>query len=401
MHGRWRRALRDRLRGSPERAGLEALLGMAEEGPVDRRVRALRQLGARREERGGELAWSALAAEAPGIRRAGAWLLGRLGEPSHGEGLLEALGKERQPEVALALALAAVHTGRPAAEAWSRLEGRIRCVVPTSRGPRDLSQALGDGLGEVRRRFELGTRAGAGERARQDALHALEADPSESEALALVAAAGHPGDLPVILGALAEPGRRIRHLAVDALGILGDPRALPELVSVLQATDVDPGYGFQQRRRAARSIGRLGLPEAGSALARAVEAEALDHEGRPGAGLGIQFPVRGALLLALGEAGARREADLLVRHLVNLHGSALGGFHLPAMAALVALGPLPELEAALAGEADGAANAVGVLAGWGQVGRARAYLADPRPLVAEAAREALRLAEPHAGAPEG
>lgn len=209
-------------------------------------------------------------------------------------------------------------------------------------------------------------------------------------ALTEVAAAGHPDDLPVLLGALADPGRRIRHLAVDALGLLGDPRALPELLAVLQATDVDPGHGFQQRRRAARSIGRLGLPEAGPALVRAVEAEALDHEGRPGAGLGIQFPVRGALLLALGEAGARAEAAVLVGHLANLHGSALGGFHLPAMAALVALGPVPELEPALEAEDDTAANALGVLVGWGELERARAYAADPRPLVAAAARLAGR-----------
>ena len=116
-------------------------------------------------------------------------------------------------------------------------------------------------------------------------------------------------------------------------------------------------------------------------------------KGRPGAGLGIQFPVRSNLLWGLGELQAPRAARELTTYLSNMHGSALGGFHLPAMGALYKLGApaVPELvRVASAGEEAGV-NAVGVLEALGCRRELEALAAADggRGLVPEGARAAL------------
>ena len=88
-----------------------------------------------------------------------------------------------------------------------------------------------------------------------------------------MSAARYDGELPVGLHAV---GRFGSNLCVR-----------PDL---LFATDVDPGRGFTQRRLAPTALGRLGLRDATPVLLRALENEALDYEGRPGAGMGVQYP---------------------------------------------------------------------------------------------------------------
>jgi HEAT repeat protein len=88
--------------------------------------------------------------------------------------------------------------------------------------------------------------------------------------------------------------------------------------------------------------------------------EAIDHEGRPGAGLGIQFPVRTTLIWAVGELQDKRAVSVLLPFLNDDAGSPTGGFYLAAMDALWKLGPtaVPELRrAASTGDATVACNA--------------------------------------------
>ena len=67
--------------------------------------------------------------------------------------------------------------------------------------------------------------------------------------------------------------------------------------------------------RVEAALGQLGLPEAAPWLRAALQAERLDHEGRPGAGMGVQFPVRAPLLLALGMLQDVDAVHVLVDHL--------------------------------------------------------------------------------------
>jgi HEAT repeat protein len=92
--------------------------------------------------------------------------------------------------------------------------------------------------------------------------------------------------------------------------------------------------------------------------------EAIDHEGRPGAGLGIQYPVRTNIIWALGEIQDPRAIPALVALLGDDAGSALGGFYLAAMDALVKIGgaATPALERlARSSKGKASANASGIL----------------------------------------
>jgi hypothetical protein len=124
---------------------------------------------------------------------------------------------------------------------------------------------------------------------------------------------------------------------------------------------------------------------------RALDDEAHDWEGRPGAGLGVQFPVRTNLLWALGEIGDASAIPTLLPYLGDVSGSALGGFFLPAMDALWKIGSpaIPALTAFLARAPEvAAANAVGVLGALGV--DTRRHRDDPRGAVRAVAG---RLAE--------
>lgn len=147
-----------------------------------------------------------------------------------------------------------------------------------------------------------------------------------------------PGDLDALRAARATAGRRGDHALLVALADHGDPRALADFREALRARDVDPGRGFTQRRLAADGIGALGLRAGVNLVAGALRDEQADFEGRPGAGLGIQYPVRANLLYALGEIGHPSAIALLLPYLDDATSSALGGLDLPAMDSLFRIG---------------------------------------------------------------
>ena len=203
---------------------------------------------------------------------------------------------------------------------------------------------------------------------RGELLHRLRAEVDGAGGVAdpwgRLAALRHPEDFDRLVRARDQAGRRGDHALIEALGAHGDPRAFPVLKAALHARDVDPGRGFIQRRLAADGIGRLGLAAGVPLLSAALRDERADFEGRPGAGLGVQYPVRANLLWALGELGSVGAVPDLVAHLGDCTGSAFGGFYLPAMDALVRIGEPARaaLERCAAGPDElPAANAVGVL----------------------------------------
>lgn len=159
-------------------------------------------------------------------------------------------------------------------------------------------------------------------------------------------------------------GRRGDHALLAALGVHGHPDALDDFLAAMRARDVDPGRGFTQRRIAADGMGELGLRAGVSALSTALTAERTQFEGRPGAGLGIQYPVRANILRALGEIADVSAVPVLLPYLDDVSGSAFGGFYLPAMDALVKIG-LPAVPAirrwGVAASPLGRTNAAGVL----------------------------------------
>ncbi len=242
--------------------------------------------------------------------------------------------RETTAEGALALALARAAGGVDVGSLRAELMAReaLTFVVdgaelrPLAAWPRDLVGRFEGVVGAQTGCLDADEPASDRERVRLRALYQRPADHDEFARLA------------------RDPGRRGSHLGLQALGLHGDPRGAPLLRAALHAMDVDPGRGFAQRRLAALGLGRLGVREATPWLLTALAAEAHDHEGRPGAGLGVQFPVRGEILLALGELGDARAVPALVAHLADpVH-------HLAAMGALHALGDLahPALDVVVA-----------------------------------------------------
>ena len=321
-------------------------------------VRCLRWLGERG--RRGDVE-PALASPSPAVRRAAVGALGTLGDPA----ALPALKRqrERNEEGRLAVAVARARCGDEQAPLLAELASFDARTLHTPTGPRQpgamsgrppLVERFALALGDTRARLLVERRA------------AFDADPGAAMALAVL---GHPDDRARIEARLTGAGRRGEHALLAALAVHGDPGVFGLLVERLRATDVDPGRGFAFRRVAAAGLGQLGLAEATPVLLRALDDEVHDYEGRPGAGLGVQYPVRGVILWALGEIGDSRAIPALIRHLGDTHGSALGGFHLPAMDALVKLGPrvLPAVrEVRARGDESAATSAVGVLAALGE-----------------------------------
>lgn len=317
----------------------------------------------------------------PGVRRLAAGALGRRGDAGDDASLEVRLLTEPCTSVALALAAALATRGRPLGSLVEVLGRRASRPLMTARGERSPEEAAGftstrlaiDLLAAVAGGAELPQAGGwddlprpPREALRRELRARLEDDPaspSGRRAAEVLGALGHPDDLDVLLEARARGGRRTDHAVLEALGRLGHPGALPLLVGCLDELDVDPGRAFAHRRVAAVALGRVGCPDVAPDLVSAIDRERRVHEGTPGAGLGIQYPVRTVYLWALGELQAERAAPLLAGHLGSMT-SALGGFHLPAMGALVKLGAAairPTLDVALGPDADAAANAVGVL----------------------------------------
>lgn len=374
-------AFRDRFLGDPARPdGARRGLRLGSEGHRALCLRWLAEEGADE-----EILRSGLRETSPALRRAAAMGMANRGMRLELEAAFRA---ESTEEGMLVLATALARCGAPVGSLEQHLEAfhrRRLCtfggwVEPAAASRRDspverFRRTVGN------RRELLGLRRAAlqkeweGERGRQNILD-----------LALLR---HPEDFERLQGLFRSSGRRGEHAIHVALGLHGDPRAAPLLKKALFATDVDPGRGFAQRRLAAIALGRLGLQEATPWLLQALEYEALDYEGRPGAGLGIQYPVRTDILEALGELQDPRAVPVLLSYLGNVYGSAFGGFYLAAMDALRRYGRVvvPALRAHVRGapEVD-AANGVGVLAALGE--ELGTYRRDPRRMVREVAERA-------------
>jgi HEAT repeat protein len=339
---------RDRLLGDPDRLDAAGRLRALRYGTTSLRIRAVLALA-----RSGEIGElrPLLADPVPGVRRAAARGLGWRGDPRDREALVHALVAERTDTVRAALAGACIRAGADPDDVLGWVRHRASREVGTFHGPRKPGAVTGSGPTEAERAVwaELG-RAGPGPARPRDevvaeGLAALDADPHGPAAKDRLPglAAQAPEGLRERLKALERgAGRRSEHTFLEALGWLGDPAAMPRLRDALRATDADPARGFAHRKLAAVAIGRIGDPAALRELEAALEREALEFEGRPGAGLGVQFPVRNLLLWAMGEIGAPAAAPTLATYLENTHGSATGGFHLPAIGALAKLGEAAE-----------------------------------------------------------
>lgn len=275
--------------------------------------------------------------------------------------LLQALNVERCASVAGVMAARSILSGAEHSEVQALLERQVLVSVNTPAGKRTPEATLGLGIGEPVQDLGLALEA------RQAALAALgSASPGPALWQAMEALSMHrqPEDYPRLQELFGSAGKRGQNSLLLAMGRLGDPRALPMLLDNLARMDVDPGRGFAWRRLSALAVGRIGDPSAAPSLRRALEVEALEYEGRPGAGLGIQFPVRAVMLWALGELQDPDSAEVLAGYLDHNSGSALGGFHLPAMGALYKLGAAarPILERVARGGSEQArGNAMAVL----------------------------------------
>ena len=393
--------LLSRLLGVPEAAPPPQILRILRRGGPALRVRAVRELGVRQDAEATPLLTELLGDPVPGVRRAAAWALAMDGSPAHQRTLAAAASAERCDEVRLMMSAAMVRCGSTVSAGWAILEAAAGRQLATFYGPKRTADAISAGVSHCAQRWALLLEPEGDHRSpaalrpqpltllREAALSGLQRDPEDRRLLKQLGALGHPADLPILLKKHA--GRRTRHVVTEALGMHGDPRAMASLTATLKAIP-DPGQGFASRRVAGEALGRLGCPEVGKTLERALEQEALEFEGRPGAGLGVQFPVRSVLLVALGESGSQRHSTLLAGYLSNTHGSALGGFYLPAMDALWKLGDADAPAALLhSDEALVVANAIGVLGGMGEGARVQRFVRDPRPRVAQAARHVLGL----------
>jgi len=288
------------------------------------RVRAIRTLAARGVIDSLPSLPSLLTDPVPGVRSA----LGKaFGSAGRARELEEGLGQEPCWTVRVALAMTLERLGREA-----RLEPP---EVVTAEGPRvperALALGLGDGVGE--RQLHA-----PGEPMDERRARLLARVPEDLAALEALGAIGHVEDHERLMGLQQVLGKRGSNAWLLALGRSGDPRSVPALLAALGRVAVDPGRGFAHRRLAALGLGRMGLPSLGPELVRAFHREGVE-EGRPGAGLGIQYPVRGVLVWAMGECQAPNTIPLLCGLLGDRTGTAQGGLYLPAMGALVKLGP--------------------------------------------------------------
>lgn len=270
--------------------------------------------------------------------------------------LRSAYDVERTDNGRLRLAIALARAGEasaPLADSLAAHAGRRFATHGGSRSPLAAS-----GVAPLVERFW---------RALGGTVEALRAERRGERDLLGVAELRHPDDVAWLRAQASGAGRRGSHTLLLALARTGDPDVARELLAALRARDVDPGHGFAQRRIAAEGLGELGLRSSVPAILAAVTDEVHDFEGRPGAGLGIQFPVRTALYYALGEIADARAVPTLIAALGDTHGSAFGGFYLPAMDALWKIGPdaAVAVRAAAADPAEiVAANAAGILDAW-------------------------------------
>jgi HEAT repeat protein len=326
------------------------------------RIMAQREIGLRTLLESHPTLLNGLASNVPGVRRSAAWALGRCGQFTDAESLLAAVQNERVDVVRFAMGMAAVNCGADALDVRAHLERASRRQMKGAYGARDVGEYAGFGLREIADCWGLlelsahTTRNDFRARARE----VLGFDDDNRDSVIRLALVSDPADFDVLKGMWRTSGRRMRLTLTRAKGLHGDPRWIPSLLQSLFAMDVDPGHGFALRSEAALALGRIGVPSLGHNLVHALEVEALEQEGRPGAGLGIQRSVRTALLAALGELQSNPKA--LVQYLDNTHGTAGGGHYLPAMDALWKVGATTDLRRVGEGKGMAADNAKAVLA---------------------------------------
>ena len=331
--------------------------------------------------------WESLNDVSPAIRRNAAWSIGCFGSASAAHQLLQYAVSEPCDTVRFEMVLAAQRCGAGADESFAILEAQAVRKMFGAYGPRTTGGLSSWDLKELRELWPLAQPVSntsddpAG--MRLDARAQIGANRDDRRAVVVLALMRHPDDVPFLNELWIGAGRRMRLTLCRAMGLHGDPHFIGRLLNCLGSVDVDPGHGFAMRKEAAVAIGRLGFRTSQNALIRALENEAMDFEGRPGAGLGIQHPVRSHILSALGELQAG--ATILHRYLGNTHGSADGGFYLPAMDALWKCGDTASL-AGLMDESDlVAANALGVIRAISGPDAVRSWINDSRPMVARVA----------------
>jgi HEAT repeat protein len=316
-------------------------------------MRAARRLGTLPESQAREALVPLLKDAIPGVRSAAAAGLGGHGDPSALTALELQLVQERCTWPLIAAAVAWVRCGGSLSQAQEALAYSAESTVQTVYGPRNPSATTETSTRQVQHWFhrclfpfaetppllESGERPPSRSECRSALLDSLNEPnaalkPKVLEALALQQ---HPDDFATLERFLNVAGRRGGNALLLSIGLHGDPRWVPLFRNKISDVSVDPSRGFAWRRISGIGLGRIGSPDAAGILLRALKSEAQDFEGRPGAGLGIQYPVRTVLLWALGECGATSCAKELASYLGNVSGSALGGFYLAAMEGLAKL----------------------------------------------------------------
>jgi len=195
---------------------------------------------------------------------------------------------------------------------------------------------------------------------------------------------GHPDDVELLESLWGTAGRRMRLTLCKAMGLHGSAIFLGRLRTCLTVMDVDPGHGFALRVASSMALGRLGYTVSTRLLIGALTTEALEYEGSPGAGLGVQHSVRAHILAALGEIQSAPE--VVETYLGNLHGNAQGGFYLTAMDALWKHGNEQPMYSLMAQSEVVAANALGVIRALSGPEAVSGWLDDERPMVARVAK---------------
>jgi HEAT repeat protein len=362
------------------------LIAITLRGSSWRRVGAIRELGCRPEHEFGAVLIGLVRDSSPGVRRAAAWALGVAGCQSVCGQLVAQVQRERVDVVRFTMAVAAVRCGAVSGPIEAGLKAAALRKMSGAYGSRPTGDCAGFGLKTVKALWALaGTDQGqtfSTTRARLREM--LDFEPGDREAVVGLGLMADPRDFQLLDGLWATAGRRMRLSLILAMGLHGDPRWIKRLLMAISAMDVDPAHGFAQRSEAATALGRLGLSLVVPALVRALENEALDHEGRPGAGLGIQRSVRLNILGALGELGGARR--VLLDYLDNTSGTATGGYYLVAMDGLRKTGDATGLAAYASGEAVLSANIVGVIAAIDGPQAVSRWLNDPRALVRSVAQ---------------
>jgi HEAT repeat protein len=294
----------------------------------------------------------ALEDDSPGIRRTAARGLGWCGEAKHVPILQDVFTSERTDTVRVAICGALIRCGVPWETQFEQLRVVSAQTVQTVRGARCPGRVTHHGPKELELElcYEVGRIKPGPAMTRSEVLRHL--GPVESlninskqfaELLFPLAAQQSESFDTWLLQVEKRAQRTARYAMITAMGLNGSPAFVKWLQGTLTTNVVSPAVGFRQRTISAIALGGIGLKTSVPVLLRAYETEKRDYEGTPGSGLGIQLPVRAFIIWALGELGDARALPVLTSLLDNKEGSALSGFDLPAMGAILKIGS-PALE---------------------------------------------------------